>query len=170
MIRKANTFITVSVIMAVSVVLLFSACTGEEEYPDALPEAVTENPHEQIESADGGSCVEDFTKSDDRYENHKADLSIPVEDILDGLLTYPYVEGIETEEDYKTVTILVDNAIFGREGISSGEDLISLYSLPMLGSYINVYRMLAGLDDEFSIIIEDSHTGMEFDKIDYPLK
>jgi len=80
------------------------------------------------------------------------------------------VEGIETEEDYKTVTILVDNAIFGREGISSGEDLISLYSLPMLGSYINVYRMLAGLDDEFSIIIEDSHTGMEFDKIDYPLK
>ena len=105
----------------------------------------------------------------DRYEEYKADMAIPVEENLEGILTYPCVEGIEKEEDYKAVTIIVDNAALEEHGIASAEDLTSYYHIPMLGSYINVYRMLVGLDNAFSIFINDSTTGIELGRIDYPL-
>ena len=105
----------------------------------------------------------------ERYEGYRAVLAAPVEEILEGLLTYPYVVEIDKEEDYMAVTILIDSAVFEEDIIASAEDLVAFYSIPMLGSYINVYRMLVGLDNVFSIFIEDSEMGIRLCVINYPV-
>ena len=109
------------------------------------------------------------TMTKERYTQYKADMSGAVEETLDGLLTYPYVDMIEKAPDYKTVTIMVDCAIFEEDGIDSADDLMSYYQIPMVGSYINVYRMFVGLDNEYSITIEDSVSGRRLGRIVYPL-
>jgi len=149
--------------------VIFAMATGEENLSPGidLTNFIKRNNFTSAKWNDNLSLTVTMTK--DRYEEYKADLAVPVEETLEGILTYPYMEGIEKEEGYKVVSIIVDSAILDEDAIASADDLITFYTIPMLGSYIKVYRQLIGLDNEFSIIIEDSETGTKLTGIDYPL-
>ena len=109
------------------------------------------------------------TMTTDRYKKYQTDMSVQIEGILEGLLTDTYVVSIEKAPDYKTVSVVVDRAALEEAGIVSAEGLVSFYHIPMLASYINVYRMFVGVDNEFSVTVSDSETGVRLCGIDYPL-
>ena len=102
------------------------------------------------------------TMTEVRYEEYKEIMAAPVEEIIEGLDTEEFIDGIEKALDYETVTILVDRGLFEEEGITSPEDIASYCYIQLLKPYINTYRMFVGLDSNFSIILIDSNTGDEF--------
>ena len=149
--------------------IIFGMATGEENLSPGvdLTDFAKRNNFVGARWNTGLSLTVTMTK--DRYAKYKADMSFAVEETLEGIPTYPYVERLEKGPDYKTVTVVIDSAIFEEDGIASADDLNSFYHIPMIGSYINVYRMFVGLDNEFSIVVEDSATGVRLGGIDYPL-